>query len=160
VLGLVERMNRGPFTISEVKESDLIVVNLRGPAVEALTADDPRIGEAIQLLANQAALRLVAETEEPPRVVVDLEGGAETRESFLATMAERVARRAVETGRAVALDPMNPSDRRAIHLALRETNGVATMSRGEGRYRQVVVVPESAPEYEEACRQTESAGGA
>ena len=159
VLGLVERMNQGPFTISEAQESGLIVINLRGRAAEVLTGGDARIGEAIQLLANQATLRLAGEGEEPPRVVVDLEGGAETRESFLVTMAERVARRAIETGRAVALDPMNPRDRRAIHLALRETQGVATMSRGEGRYRQVVVVPEGAPEYDEARRQTESAVG-
>jgi spoIIIJ-associated protein len=160
VHGLVERMGRGPFTISEAREAEMIVVHLRGPAAEALTADDPRIGEAIQLLANQATLRLVAEDQEPPRVVVDLEGGAESRESFLAAMAERVARRAVETGRAVALDPMNPRDRRAIHLALRGTQGVATMSRGEGRYRQVVVVPEGAPEYDEAVAQTDLATGA
>jgi len=159
VLGLVERMNRGAFTISEVQESELIVINLRGPAAEALTGADARIGEAIQLLANQAAARLVGEDEDPPRVVVDLEGAGETRESFLAAMAERVARRAIETGRAVALDPMNPRDRRTIHLALREAEGVATMSRGEGRYRQVVVVPEGAAEYEEALRETESAGG-
>lgn len=160
VLGLIERMNRGPFTISEAREAELTVINLRGPAAEALTGADARIGEAIQLLANQVAARLVGENEEPPRVVVDLEGTGETRESFLSAMAERVARRALETGRAVALEPMNPRDRRAIHLALRETAGVATMSRGEGRYRQVVVVPEGAPEYEEARRQTAAATGA
>jgi predicted RNA-binding protein Jag len=50
----------------------------------------------------------------------------------------------------VALDPMNGRDRRGIHVALRDVEGVATMSIGEGAYRQVVVVPEGAPEYEEA----------
>ena len=51
---------------------------------------------------------------------------------------------------------MNPRDRRVIHVALRESDGIATMSVGTGRYRQVVVVPEGAPEYEQARRQAEA----
>jgi hypothetical protein len=50
----------------------------------------------------------------------------------------------------VALDPMNGRDRRALHVAVRDIEGVVTMSVGTGRYRQVVIVPEGAPEYEEA----------
>ena len=73
-------------------------------------------------------------------------------------VAERAAERARETGRTVALDPMGPRDRRSIHVALRESDGVATMSAGEGRYRQVLVVPEGAPEYEEAQSASESSG--
>jgi hypothetical protein len=57
----------------------------------------------------------------------------------------------------VALDPMNPKDRRAIHVALRGTPGIATMSIGSGRYRQVLVVPEGAPEYDEARRTADQA---
>jgi spoIIIJ-associated protein len=86
-----------------------------------------------------------------------VEGNTEVRESFLERLAERVVGRAREGGRSVALDPMNGRDRRIIHLAVREHAGMATMSIGEGRYRQVVVVPEGADEYEEALRQTESA---
>jgi spoIIIJ-associated protein len=59
----------------------------------------------------------------------------------------------------VALDAMNGRDRRAIHMALRDEADVATMSVGEGRYRQVVIVPEGAPEYENARRESELAQG-
>ena len=45
---------------------------------------------------------------------------------------------------------MGPRDRRSIHVALRDATDVATMSVGEGGYRQVMVVPEGAPEYEQA----------
>ena len=55
---------------------------------------------------------------------------------------------------------MNGKDRRAIHVALREEDGIATMSVGEGQYRQVVVVPEGADEYEEALRKSEEAARA
>ena len=71
-----------------------------------------------------------------------------------ASLVESV-KRAIEGGRAIALDPMNGRDRRTIHISVREYEGVATMSIGEGRFRQVVVVPEGAPEYEEAVRQSQ-----
>jgi spoIIIJ-associated protein len=82
--------------------------------------------------------------------VVDAEGDAEKRTDFLARLAKRAADRGAETKRAVALDPMNSRDRRILHVTVKEMEGVATLSVGEGRYRQVVVVPEGADEYAEA----------
>lgn len=149
VHGLLERMNVGDFTISESNQDDLLIIEVRGPAGDGISSRDSRATEAVQLLAQQVALRLAGEGD-AIRVVVDFEAEGEDREAFLAKVAERVARRASETGRAVALDPMNPRDRRLIHVALRDNPQVATISRGEGRYRQVVVIPEGAPEFEDA----------
>jgi predicted RNA-binding protein Jag len=154
VLGTVERMGLGPFEISETGEPGLVVLSLRGPGALALGRGDGRPVDALQLIANQVAMRL---EEDPDRVVLDVEGDLEEREGRLGALAERAARRARETGRAIALDPMSPRDRRVIHLALRDVQGIATMSVGEGRYRQVVVVPEGAPEYEEALREARAA---
>ena len=154
VRGVVERMDLGPFEISEVEEDRFVAIQLRGEACSGLVAGDGRAVDAIQLLANQAASQA---DEEAKRVVVDLKDGSrDKRESQLERLAERAARRATDTGRAVALDPMSGKDRRCIHVALRDTPGVATMSIGEGRYRQVLVVPEGAPEYEEARRASEA----
>jgi spoIIIJ-associated protein len=147
IIGLVERMDLGPFEVNESEEGRFVVYQLAGTAAQELTEAEGRATEAIQLLANQAAGRL---DDDPKRIVVDAEGDRERREEFLGRMAERAARRASDTGRSVALDPMNGRDRRGIHMALREMEGIATMSVGEGRYRQVVVVPEGADEYEEA----------
>ena len=147
ILGVIERMDLGPFEVTGSEEGRFMVYQLAGAAAEELTAADGRATEAIQLLANQAAGRL---SDDPKRIVVDAEGDRERREAFLGRMAERAARRAKDTGRSVALDPMNGRDRRGIHIALRDMESVATMSVGEGLYRQVVVVPEGADEYEEA----------
>ena len=114
--------------------------------------------DALQLLLNQAALQ-ASEDGDAKRVVLDVEGNADAREGYLERLAERVVKRARDGGNAVALDPMNGRDRRIIHLAVREHDGMATMSVGEGRYRQVVVVPEGTDEYEEALRQMEAAQG-
>jgi spoIIIJ-associated protein len=151
VSGLIERMGAGPFEIAESSESEgLIVLQLRGPAATRLASGDGRAVDAIQLLANQASLR--ASGDDAKRVVVEVEGNTDQRSAFLEKIAERAAERARETGRPVALEAMSPKERRVVHVALREVGGIATMSVGEGRYRQVVVVPENAPEYEEAKR--------
>ncbi|MDH3214163.1 MAG: hypothetical protein OEM05_16920 [Myxococcales bacterium] len=151
---MVERMDLGPFEISENREDDLVVLEIHGPAAAELARGEGRSVDALQLLANEAASRL---SDDPARVVVDVEGNAEARESLLSRLATRAAGRARDTSRAVKLDPMNGRDRRLIHLALRDDDDVATMSIGEGRYRQVLVVPRGAPEFEEAQREARAA---
>jgi predicted RNA-binding protein Jag len=151
VSGLIERMGIGAFEIAESGENEgLIVLQIHGAAALALASGDGRAVDAIQLLANQASL--CASGDEARRVVIDVEGNADQRATFLTRIAERAAQRARETGRPVALEAMSPRDRRTVHVALRDAEGIATMSVGDGRYRQVVVVPDSSPEYEEAKR--------
>jgi spoIIIJ-associated protein len=147
VLGALERMDLGPFEIVESAEDELIAFELKGPGAQALASGEGRAVDALQLLANQVAARQGPDRQ---RVVIDVEGNAEAREEFLTKLAERIAKRAIQTGRPVALDPMNGRDRRTIHMALRDEEGIATMSEGEGRYRQVVVVPEGCDEFDEA----------
>jgi len=147
VVGVVERMALGPFEISEAEEENFVVFELKGDAATELGGGDGRGADALQLLANQAAMRM---DDDAPRVVIDAEGDGEKRESVLDRLAGRAAKRAQDTKRSVALDPMNARDRRLLHVAVREMEGVATMSVGSGRYRQVVIVPEGAAEYEEA----------
>lgn len=151
VKGLVEKMEVGSFEISENKENEaLVVIQLRGPGAQRIVGGEGRAVDAMQLLANQASLRISG--DDAPRVVLDVEGDGDQREVYLTRVAERAASRARETGRPVALEAMNPKDRRSVHVALREADGIATMSVGDGHYRQVVVVPDNAPEYEEAKR--------
>jgi len=153
--GTIERMDLGPFELSESLEGEMIVLQLQGPAAKSLASGQGRTVDALQLLVNQVSARVSPERQ---RVVIDVEGDADAREEFLGKLAERVANRALQTGRPVALDPMNARDRRLIHLALRDRDDVATISEGEGRYRQVVVVPESSDEFEDACAQSERSG--
>ncbi|RIL07607.1 MAG: hypothetical protein DCC71_02450 [Proteobacteria bacterium] len=151
VKGLIERMEIGPFEIAESGENDeLVILQIRGAAAERIAGGEGRTVDALQLLANQASMQ--SGGDDAKRVVLDVEGDADQRANYLTRVAERAASRARETGRPVALEAMNPKDRRTVHVALREVDGIATMSVGEGRYRQVVVVPDSAPEYEEAKR--------
>ena len=151
LLGAVERMKLGSFEISESSEGDFLIYQLSGPAAGVLQSGDGRATDALQLVANQVSMR---QSEDSPRIVVDVEGGGDEREQTLGRLADRAVTRAKETGRSIALDPMNGRDRRTIHIKIREEEGVATMSIGEGRYRQVLVVPEGAPEYDDAVSES------
>jgi len=154
--GTIERMNLGDFQISEAREGEIVVLQVRGAAASKLSSGQGRTVDALQLLANQVSARVSPERQ---RVVIDVEGDADARQEFLERLAERVASRALQTGRPVALDPMNARDRRLIHVALRDRDDVVTISEGEGRYRQVVVIPESSDEFEDARRQSERSSG-
>ncbi|MEM9176322.1 MAG: R3H domain-containing nucleic acid-binding protein [Myxococcota bacterium] len=151
LLGAVERMKIGSFEISESSEGDFLIYQLSGAAADALQSGDGRATDALQLIANQVSMR---QSEDAPRIVVDVEGGGDEREQTLGRLADRAVKRAKETGRSIALDPMNGRDRRTIHIKIREIDDVATMSIGEGRYRQVLVVPEGAPEYDDAVSES------
>lgn len=155
ILGAVERLGMGNFEIEQESEegSDFLVYKITGEACEGLGGGDGRATDAIQLLANQV-LRLADDTSS--RVVIEVEGKSAVRAESLEKLADRAADRAVESGRALALDAMNGRDRRVVHLALKERDGVATMGIGEGQYRQVLIVPEGADEYDEAVASSQS----
>jgi spoIIIJ-associated protein len=55
--------------------------------------------------------------------------------------AQELARRVVETGREELMRPMNPAERRIVHMALQDMDGITTESRGEGRGRRLAILP-------------------
>ena len=155
IMGAVERLALGNFDIEETAEegSDFLVYQLTGEACEGLGEGDGRAIDAIQLLANQV---LRANENASSRVVIEVEGKSEARSESLEKLADRAADRAVESGRALALDAMNGRDRRTVHLALKEREGIATMGIGEGSYRQVLIVPAGADEYDDALASSQA----
>jgi spoIIIJ-associated protein len=74
-------------------------------------------------------------------LIVDVEGYKARREEQLVRLAERMAERAVSTGRVVALEAMPPRERRIVHITLRHHPQVSTQSVGEGEQRKVTIVP-------------------
>ncbi|MEJ7840776.1 MAG: RNA-binding cell elongation regulator Jag/EloR [Rubrobacter sp.] len=75
------------------------------------------------------------------RIVLDAEGYRQRRVEALQGMAHRTARKVVREGSTVELPPMNPSERRVVHLFLRDHPDVSTESEGIGESRRVVVSP-------------------
>lgn len=80
-------------------------------------------------------------------VIIDIEGYRERRKNAVTDMAQRLAQKAITTGRKVRLNPMNSYERRIVHMTLADNEGVRTASEGQGDMRYVVIYP--APRGEE-----------
>ena len=70
-----------------------------------------------------------------------MEGYDDRRRQSLSNLANRVAQRVVKTGRSIELEPMNPRERRLVHITLAESGDVYTESSGIGEGRRVVILP-------------------
>jgi len=73
------------------------------------------------------------------KVVIDAEHYRSRREKTLEQLAERLARKAVHTGRSIRLEPMNPYERKVIHATLQHDPKVTTRSEGQDPFRRVVI---------------------
>lgn len=76
-----------------------------------------------------------------PHIVVDIGNYRQRRQESLEGLSRRIADQVRQTGRSVALEPMQPYDRRVIHMVLRDHEHVRTESTGEGEMRRVTVHP-------------------
>lgn len=75
------------------------------------------------------------------RVILDVEGYRSRREESLINLAQRVARQVARSRRPITLEPMPASERRVVHVVLRDHPDVVTQSSGEGEQRRVTVYP-------------------
>lgn len=96
-------------------------------------------GETLDSIQYLASLFMNRGSEEFTRLTVDCEGYRQKREEALVRLAKRMANRARKTGRRVSLEPMNPYERRILHSALQEEEGISTHSEGEEPNRRVVI---------------------
>ena len=98
-----------------------------------------RRGETLDAVQYLTSLKVNRGREGYVRVTLDTENYRAKREDTLIRLANRMANRALRTGRKVSLEPMNPYERRIIHYALQQTEGVTTHSEGEEPNRHVVI---------------------
>lgn len=98
-----------------------------------------RRGETLDALQYLTTLKINRGKEQYVRLTLDSEGYRAKREDALMRLANRMANRASKTGRRVALEPMNPYERRVLHSALQGRNDVSTHSEGEEPNRHVVI---------------------
>lgn len=98
-----------------------------------------RRGETLDSLQYLTSLYVNRGQESYVRVTLDTENYRAKREEALRRLANRMANRAVKTGRKVVMEPMNPYERRILHSALQQNSAVATHSEGEEPNRHVVI---------------------
>lgn len=115
-----------------------VMVDVRGGDLSFLIGRNAETLNALQLVTR---LIVSKEVGSSAHVVIDIEGFRKRREDTLRQLADRMAQQAVSTGRRQSLEPMSPSERRVIHMALRDHAEVTTESSGEEPRRKVVIIP-------------------
>ena len=133
------KLGVAPEITPEVKEG-ILWLTVRGDDLGILIG---RRGETLNSLQYLVNLAVNKRRHEHARLVLDVEGYREGREETLTALARKMAEKAVRSGRRVELEPMNPHERRVVHIALQEDKRVDTVSHGEEPYRRVVINPKN-----------------
>src|SRR3954463_13498583 len=126
--------------VSAFDDGDRIILDAHGAESGLIIGKKGATLDALQYLINRIVSK---KPNDGPGVVVDAEGYRGRREDALGDLARRLGEKAVRPGRPVPVEPMNPHDRRIIHVALAEHEGGTTESAGEGLFRRVVIFPKA-----------------
>lgn len=121
-----------------------ISFTLEGEGAGALIGRRGDTLDALQYLTSMVANR---GDKDYVRLTIDTCGYRAKRRKALQELAQRISKSVLRTGRSVALEPMNPYERRIIHSAVTEIEGVSSHSAGEEPNRKVIITNDSAPEY-------------
>jgi spoIIIJ-associated protein len=123
-----------------------VSVNETPVAIRANVAGDDlglligRHGATIDALQSIASIVVNADREERRQIIVDAEGYRARREAALTALADRTAQKVVRDGASITLQPMSATERKIIHLHLKDSR-VETASEGNEPYRAVVISP-------------------
>ncbi len=132
---LTEKMHV-PAEIAVGETAEQLKMVLSGENMSILIG---RRGETLDAIQYLTSLNVNRGREEYLRVSLDTENYRAKREEALRKLAIRMANRCKKSGRRVALEPMNPYERRILHSALQADSEVSTHSEGEEPYRRVII---------------------
>ena len=135
--GTLERMGLTSRATVEEKDNTLYIT---------IQGDDSGVaigyrGEALDAFQYLALTFLNEHKCDFKKVVVDCENYREKRRETLTALAEKLAQKSVRLCRKIALEPMNPFERRIIHSALADSEIADTESEGEEPQRYIVIIP-------------------
>ncbi|MFT5195313.1 MAG: spoIIIJ-associated protein [Cellvibrionaceae bacterium] len=116
----------------------VIELNLVGEDASRMVG--PR-GETMASFQYIVRLMISQKIHRRANVTIDIDGYRSSKREGLTSLAERMAKKVVDRDRAVTLEPMNPYERRLVHIALRDDKTVTTQSVGEGTQRRVRILP-------------------
>lgn len=118
------------------KNDGSVTFKLHGDDMGILIGKHGQTLDSLQYLTNLVANKNSAERV---RVIIDVEDYRDRRIETLNRLAYRLADKVKRSGERVALEPMNPHERKIIHMALQNDRRVTTLSEGDEPYRHVVI---------------------
>ncbi|MCR6112680.1 protein jag [Bacillus sp. A301a_S52] len=133
----IDKMGVSAYVEPEERDEGTYL-NISGTDIGVLIGKRGQTLDSLQYLVNLVANR---ESDNYVRFYLDAEGYRKRRKEALVTLAGRLSEKAVRTRREVRLEPMNAHERKIIHTALQNVQGVSTYSDGQEPHRRIVVVP-------------------
>lgn len=118
------------------KNDGTVTFKLHGDDMGILIGKHGQTLDSLQYLTNLVANK---NSSERVRVIIDVEDYRDRRIETLTRLAHRLADKVKRNGERVALEPMNPHERKIIHMALQSDRKVTTLSEGDEPYRHVVI---------------------
>ena len=119
-------------------EGNRAAVSIVGADLSSLIGTEGATLEALQELTRLAVAR---ETGVRSRLMLDIGGHRARRRAELTELGTQTARKVRETAEAIRLDPMTPFERKVVHDAVSDIDGVVSESEGEEPDRRIVVRP-------------------
>lgn len=120
-------------------DDDILYLDVSGEQTEALVGSRGAIMTSVLEITRTVVQRT---TFGAPRMRLDIAGYAERRRAALVIYAGKLADQVKEQGDEIMLEPMNPADRKVVHDAVGDIDGVRSFSEGEDPHRAVVIAPE------------------
>lgn len=119
---------------------DNIVLNIVGDRSGLLIGRKGKTLDALQYIVTKIVNKAL---DKRINVVVDSENYRKRRKDSITQLALKMGDKAKKSKKPVATNPLNPHDRRLVHLALKDDDDLETKSRGEGLLKKVVIIPKN-----------------
>ncbi len=123
-------------SIETYEEVDKLYVEIISDSAGLIIGKRGKTLESLQLLTNIVVNK---DKENWKKVVLDIENYRDKREATLRELAFKVAKKVKKTNKSQMLEPMNPFERRIIHMALQNDPDILTKSEGNGRLKKVKI---------------------
>ncbi len=138
LIPVLKKMGVEAEITGEMEEADVLKLDIQGQGLGVIIG---KRGNTLDSLQYLTALIANKKTQEHIKIKLDAENYREKRKQTLEKLAINLAKKVRKTNRRVALEPMNPYERRIIHSVLQSFDGVETHSEGEEPFRKVVISP-------------------
>lgn len=139
----VEKFLQGMFqtigvdiSIQTIEETEKLYVEIISDSAGIIIGKRGKTLEALQLITN---IIVNKDKEKWIKVILDIENYRDKRETTLTDLAVKVASKVKKTGKFQILEPMNPFERRIIHMALQNDPRIITKSEGAGNLKKVKI---------------------
>jgi len=135
-LGRILELMGFPATITATQEDGKVLARIAGDYVDDIVGPEGQTLDALQFLVRKIISRRF-----PGRVLVSLDAGSfrEVRRQGLTEEAVRLAVEVKESGKTKMMPPLNPAERRIVHMALQQDTTIRSRSVGDGIFKKVLI---------------------